>query len=67
MDCVLCHVKVDLFDLDDEGYAGLPAHKVCADAARAELGRVLDEAKAMVLAEVDPRRHRNHLRPASAA
>lgn len=60
MTCILCTGPVDLFDLDAEGYGGLPAHTTCAKAARAALGDALDEAKRMVEAESDPRRHRRH-------
>lgn len=64
MICALCHTPCDLFDLDDERLAGLPIHKTCGDAYRAEVADVLVEANRMIMAEPDPRRHRHGVRPA---
>jgi hypothetical protein len=67
MICALCHQAVDLFDLDDEGVGGMPAHGTCARDYRAELAKVLREVELMILDEHDPRRHRKHLVPPAAA
>lgn len=61
--CVLCGADVNLLDLDVPGWNGEPAHTTCAAAAR----QALSDANAMVMAEPDPKRHRNHLRPVAAA
>lgn len=60
MTCILCNGPLDLFDLDTEGWGGMPAHTVCATAARKSVGDMLDDAKRMIEAEHDPRRHRRH-------
>lgn len=65
MDCALCHVHIDLWDLDPLGYEGLPAHARCAGPVRELNASLLAELEAMVMAEPDPRRHRHHLRPAA--
>lgn len=65
MICTLCAQPVDLFDLDDEGVGGAPAHRSCADAYRAEAAAALAECEALILAEHDPRRHRHHVTPTS--
>lgn len=44
--CVLCVTQVDLFDLDDEGWMGEPAHKVCASSARRAAADAIDQAAA---------------------
>lgn len=67
MNCVLCHQPVDLLTLDAEGYGGMPAHESCAEGHRQALRDALDSANAMVLAEPDPARHRNHRRPPAVA
>lgn len=63
MNCALCHQRISLWDLDGAGYEGLPAHEHCAKPVRELNASLLAELEAMVLAEPDPRRHRNHLRP----
>ncbi|QOR55428.1 MAG: hypothetical protein SHS37scaffold145_79 [Phage 71_18] len=63
MICALCHQGIDLFDLDTEGVAGLPAHASCAEGYRAELAKLLREVELMIMAEPDPRRHRHHVSP----
>lgn len=62
MECVLCHTEVTLFDLDAEGYGGMPAHEACASAVRAECAALLADCEALILAEPDPRRHRRSAR-----
>ena len=67
MHCVLCRQPVNLLELDPEGFMGLPAHTYCARDQRAAMEAAELEAVAMVMAEPDPRRHRQHLRPVAAA
>lgn len=43
MRCILCGTDVDLFDLDESGYGGEPAHRVCATAARDAFAEACDE------------------------
>ena len=40
--CILCGQPVDLFELDEQGYSGEPAHRVCADAARQAFSEACD-------------------------
>lgn len=49
MNCILCHERIDLFDLDDDGYCGLPAHRVCAGSQREALREALDDANRSVV------------------
>lgn len=63
MICALCHQGIDLFDLDEQGVGGMPAHRTCAEPYRAEVAKVLEECNRMILAEPDPRRHRHHVSP----
>ena len=51
MICVLCATPIDLFDLDEQGWCGEPAHRTCATAAR----DAFDEACERIAAE-----HRRH-------
>lgn len=55
MICILCHTRIDLFDLDDEGVAGMPAHATCAGAYRQSICDALDEANAKVRAHYEKR------------
>lgn len=58
MNCCLCGTHIDLWELSDLGYAGLPAHEWCAEAERAAVADALDAANAMVVTwhETHPRR-----------
>lgn len=62
MRCILCGQPVDLFTLDGEGWGGMPAHEACATPMRAELARFLVEVEQDIVAEKDPRRHRQSAR-----
>ena len=64
VDCSLCHAHVDLWDLDPDGYLGLPAHSWCARSARAAADAAWDDAVAMVRAA---RARKREARRASAA
>ena len=45
MRCSLCHERIDLWDLDDEGWSGEPVHTWCGEAARQAWRDALDYAK----------------------
>lgn len=53
MICALCFQQVTLLDLDGEGWCGDPAHKVCADAARAAFAEACDRIAAFHRARND--------------
>ena len=44
--CVLCWQPVDLFELDEAGWVGEPAHRVCAQAARDAFNEACDRIAA---------------------
>lgn len=44
--CILCGTDVDLFDMDEHGWMGEPAHRWCATSARQAASDAIDQAAA---------------------